>query len=639
VIDDLYARLAWLPLAPGDFNTACKALAAIAAPGAGLMALANHALDDNQLARLGRVVATAIADGRGLAPLQPFRLGLIGNGTLDLLVPVLVASAARHGLALDCVVADYGQTLQEALDPAGRINTARPDAVLLAIDHRGLPLRCIAGDAEGERADIDAAVARLDAIRAGPRTHAGAVCIVPTLAPPPETLFGSFERRVPGTQRRVIEAVNRAIVDSLAGTADLLLDVAALAETVGLGAWHSPAQWNMAKLGCDMACLPLYAEHVARLLAALRGRSRKCLILDLDNTLWGGVIGDDGLEGIRIAQGDATGEAHLAVQTLALALRRRGVVLAVSSKNTDDVARTPFRAHPDMLLKEADFAVFQANWNDKATNIKAIAEELSLGLDATVFLDDNPVERDLVRRMLPQVAVPELPDDPAYYARTLAAAGYFESVAFSDEDRNRAAMYQSNAGRVALQKQAGDLDAYLASLDMRIVFAPFDATGRSRITQLINKSNQFNLTTRRYSEADVAAAEADPGVFTLQVRLIDSFGDNGMICVVVCRRDADDAACWSIDTWLMSCRVLGRKVEQMVLREILQQAREAGIRTLLGVYRPTEKNALVRDHYRKLGFTPVATQADGGTVWSMPTTTVIAAVPMTVERADALQPA
>ncbi len=628
----LYTELAWLPRPPDDFTAACKGLAADPAPGPAIHALAAHGLDANQLSRLGRSIGRAVASGNSLAPLQPFRLGLIGNGTLDLLVPVLVASAARHGLALQCIQADFGQITQEAFDPAGRINTARPDAVLLAIDHRGLPLHFANGDGDVERASIESALGELNRMRQAIRAHSGAPCIVQTIAPPPETLFGSIDRMVPGTQRRVIEGLNRAICDSVGQTEDLLLDVATLAETVGLGAWHSPALWNMAKLAFDEACLPIYGDHVARLIAASRGRSRKCLILDLDNTVWGGVIGDDGIEGIRVAQGDATGEAHLAVQHLALALRQRGVVLAVSSKNTDEVARQPFRMHPEMLLREEHFAVFQANWNDKATNIKAIAEELSLGLDAMVFLDDNPVERGLVRRVLPQVAVPELPDDPAWYARCLAAAGYFESTAFSDEDSKRAGMYQSNARRVALQRQAGDLDAYLASLDMEIQFAPFDRTGRARISQLINKSNQFNLTTRRYGEAEVAAAEADPDVFTLQVRLIDSFGDNGMICVVICR--PGETGEWVIDTWLMSCRVLGRKVEQMVLREILLRAREAGVHWLQGRFAPTEKNALVRDHYSKLGFTKVADQ-EGTTTWMLPVATEIAAVPMRVVHSGA----
>jgi len=630
----LYTGLAWLPRPPPDFAAACKALGFDPEPGPASRALAEHGLDGNQLTRLGKAITKAASEARGLAPLQPFCLGLIGNGTLDLIVPMLVATAARYGLALRCVQADFGQTMQGAFDAGSRINLAKPDAVLLAIDHRGLPLESLPGDPEAERACIEDAVAQLNAMRTAIRANSGATCILQTVPPPAETLFGSYDRLVPGTMRRVVEGLNQAICRSVADTEDLLLDVAALAETVGLGTWHSPSLWNMAKLAFSEDCAPIYAEHVVRMLAALRGRSRKCLILDLDNTVWGGVIGDDGLEGIKLAQGDATGEAHLAVQQLALSLRQRGIVLAVSSKNTDEIARSPFQQHPEMLLKEDHLAVFQANWSDKATNIKAIAEVLSLGLNAMVFLDDNAVERDLVRRMLPQVAVPELPEDPALYARTLAAAGYFEAVAFSNEDRKRSEMYQSNARRVTLQKQAGDLDAYLASLDMEIQFAPFDRTGRARISQLINKSNQFNLTTRRYSEAEVAAAEAEPGVFTLQVRLSDSFGDNGMISVVICRPDR--LGQWSIDSWLMSCRVLGRKVEQMVLREILMQAREAGIETLVGSFIPTEKNALVRDHYRKLGFEQSSEQ-DGTTVWTLSTAYEVAAVPMRIHRHSRLQ--
>jgi FkbH-like protein len=368
-------------------------------------------------------------------------------------------------------------------------------------------------------------------------------------------------------------------------------------------------------------------------IAALRGKSRKCLVLDLDNTLWGGTIGDDGIEGITLGQGDATGEAFLEVQRTALALRDRGIVLAVSSKNDDAVARTAFAAHPDMLLRADHIAVFQANWNDKATNIAAIARELSLGIDALVFLDDNPVERNFVREALPQVAVPELPHDPALYSRTLAAAGYFETVAFSAEDRKRAEYYQDNARRVALQSNVGDLDAYLASLEMRISFRPFDEEGRARIAQLINKSNQFNLTTRRYSEAEVAGIEADPEVLSLQVRLVDRFGDNGMIGVVVARpRDAETL---EIDTWLMSCRVLGRRVEHAVLREIVLQARARGVSKLIGVYLPTAKNAMVAEHYAKLGFALVARAESGASTWELHTAVELEAAPMAVDRGDA----
>lgn len=626
----LYAQLGWLPAPPDDFAAQCRRLADEPAElGRRVQRLANHGLDENQLNRLAKVIAKARDGGASLAPLLPFRLGVVGNATTHFIVPALIASAARHGIALECIEADYDQAMQVALDSGSAVNQARCDAVLLAIDHRGLPLAATPGDAQGAQRSVDAALGHLAAVRSGLRQH-GAICILQTLPRPVETSFGSFDFVLPGTPRQLVDELNRGIARSVAGSEDLLLDVAHLAETVGLADWHDPTLWNMAKLPFASTFLPLYADHVCRLIAALRGRSRKCLILDLDNTVWGGVIGDDGLEGIVIGPGDATGEAHLHVQRTALGLRERGVVLAVSSKNTDAIARQPFREHPEMLLREDHIAVFQANWNDKATNIQAIAEALSLGLDAMVFLDDNPVERGLVRQMLPQVAVPELPDDPALYVRTLLAGGYFEAIAYSTEDRQRAAFYADNARRVALQQQAGDVDAYLASLDMRMTLQPFDDTGRARIAQLINKSNQFNLTTRRYTEAEVAALQHDPNAFALQVRLADAFGDNGMISVLICRREQAD---WLIDTWLMSCRVLGRKVEAALLQELVTQARGAGVRRLLGRYLPTEKNKLVEDHYAKLGFTLLERGADGSTLWVLPVAeAALVALPIAVQR-------
>jgi FkbH-like protein len=642
---DLYSGLTWLPEAPADFDVRCRCLLAQANEnpddnihdsnlGTAIRALATHALNEHQLARLGRIIDAARTDNRSLTPLTSFRLGLLGNGTLDLIVPVLIATAARHGIALECITGDYNQFLQEALLETSAVNRARPDAVLLALDYRGLPLQATPGDHDAQAQTIDGAIGLLNTIRGAIRQHGGAPCILQTVAPPPEGLFGSFDFALPGTMRSLVHDLNRRIAQATLASEDVLLDVAGLAETIGLAEWHSPALWNMAKLPFADAYVPLYADHIARVVGAIRGKSRRCLVLDLDNTVWGGVIGDDGVEGIKIAQGDPTGEAHLDVQKLALALRARGVVLAVSSKNTDSVARQPFRQHPEMLLKEEHIAVFQANWDDKATNIRAIAKELALGLESFVFLDDNPVERGLIRRELPEVAVPEVDSDPATYARTLAAAGYFEAVHFSDEDRSRAEMYQGNARRASLQKQASDLGAYLRSLNMHIVFGAFDRTSRARVAQLINKSNQFNLTTRRYTEAELAGAEADPGVFAFHARLIDQFGDNGIICVIICRSttDGETDAAWMIDTWLMSCRVLGRCVEQMVLREIVLRARARGIRTLLGTYKPTTRNAMVREHYGKLGFTCVREEANGNTVWELPTDTDIEAAPMTVER-------
>ncbi|MGY8679173.1 HAD-IIIC family phosphatase [Bradyrhizobium sp. UFLA05-153] len=577
---------------------------------------------------MGKLIQSARAEGRSLAPLAPFRLGLIGNGTLDLIVPVLIGTAARHGFSLKCVTGAYDQFLQDALDPESDLNKARPDAVLVALDHRGLSLRPTPGNQQAADGTVEDAARLLDTIRAAISRNSGAPCIVQTVAAPPEGLFGSFDRALPGTARHLIDSFNQKLAQSISGSSDMLLDVAGVAETVGLADWHSPPLWNLAKLPFDNAFVPLYADHVVRIIGAMRGKSRRCLVLDLDNTVWGGIIGDDGMDGIKIAQGDATGEAHLSVQQLALALRDRGVVLAVSSKNTDSVARRPFKEHPDMLLKEDHIAVFQANWEDKASNIRAIAKELALGLESLVFLDDNPVERALIRRELPDVGVPELEEDPANYARTLAAAGYFEAIGFSDEDRARAEMYQGNARRLSLMGQTADIESYLRSLEMRIVFGEFDSRTRARVAQLINKSNQFNLTTRRYSEPQVTQLERDPGVMTLHARLIDKFGDNGIICVIICRASSADA--WTIDTWLMSCRVLGRRVEQAILAEILQQARARGINTLIGEYRPTERNDMVREHYGRLGFEEIERSADGATRWELSTSTRLEEVPMTV---------
>lgn len=583
--------------------------------GRELQSLASHALDLNQLMNLAKAVGKARAEGKSLHPLEPFRLAVLSNSTIDLIVPALAASAVRHGVALEVIQPSYDQVAQEALAPESEVNRSKPDAALLALDYRALPLKLSLGDEETSSATVEGVMGYLKTLRDGIRTNSNAVCIFQTFAPPVETIFGSLDRALPGTLRSLVDSVNRELAEYVLASGDALLDVAGLAETVGLADWHNTPLWNMAKFSFSVELIPLYADHVARIVAAMRGKSRKVLILDLDNTVWGGVIGDDGLEGINVAQGDAVGEAHLALQRLALDLRQRGIALAISSKNADELARAPFERHPEMLLKLEHIAVFQANWNDKATNIQAIAEELSLGLDALVFLDDNPVERGLVRKLLPQVAVPELPDEVAYYARTLAAAGYFEAVTFAAEDLKRAEFYQGNARRADLRKQVGGVDAYLASLAMTITFQPFDAIGRARILQLINKSNQYNLTTRRYTDSEVAAAENDPEVFTLQVRLADIFGDNGMISVVICR--PGEAGAWDIDTWLMSCRVLGRKVEHMVLREILKHARAAGVHKLTGVYCATDRNKLVVDHYAKLGFTKVGEETAGVTRWEL----------------------
>jgi FkbH-like protein len=627
---NLYLDLAWLTPAPDSFTAQCRALTPDASDlGTTLKDLASHALDEKQCNLLSRTLSRLRKSGAELTGLTPLKIGLVSNSTTDFVLPGLAVACLRYGFDADFVTAPYGQVIQEALDPASTINRARPDLVLLALDYRGMPLRSALGDPDAEAKAVELAVSQMTSIRNGLRLHGGCVCIAQTLARPPESLFGNLDLAVPGTMRSLVDRFNRALADSLKDSGDLLFDVASLAENIGLGVWHDPVLWNLAKSPFANEAIPAYADQVGRMIGAWRGLSSRCLILDLDNTVWGGVIGDDGLEGIKISEGDAVGEAHLEVQRTALKLRDRGIVLAVSSKNTDEIARRPFNEHAEMLLKENHFAIFQANWQDKATNIKTIADALSLGIGSMAFLDDNPVERNLVRTILPTVRIPEVPQDAAFFARHLLASGAFEAVVFSEADAKRAEQYQDNAKRMALMDQAGDVESYLASLDMEIVFQPFDATGRTRIYQLINKSNQFNLTTKRYSEADVAAAEADPDCLTLQIRLIDAYGDNGMISVIVARKT--DASSWDLDTWLMSCRVLGRRVEAAVLRQICGYARAAGISTLNGTYRPTDRNKLVENHYRDLGFDASGSEPDGTTYWTYPTDRDVAVtIPMRV---------
>jgi FkbH-like protein len=629
-MDRLHSEMTWLPAAPDDVAQRIKSLDPDAEDLArDVRALVAFGLSQNQLTKLGKVVTKALRVRGTLKSLSDFRLAVLSNGTMDMIAPVLVASAVRHGVGLEVVLPSYAQVAQEALSPDSAVNKAAPHGVLFAIDHRALPIRISPGDRAAAEATVAGVMAFLRTLRDGVKQNSGALCIFQTFVPPVETLFGNLDSALPGTMANLLAAINLQLATECLENGDILFDVAALAQTVGTASWHDQQMWNIGKFPFADAFIPLYADHVGRLLGAVRGKSRKCLILDLDNTVWGGVIGDDGLDGIRIAQGDAIGEGHLSVQRLALDLRRRGIVLAVCSKNTDEVARKPFTDHPEMLLKLGDIAVFQANWNDKATNIKSIAAELELGIDSMVFLDDNPAERGLVRTLLPEVAVPEVTDDAAHYARTLSAAGYFEAIAFSNEDLKRADFYQDNAKRANLMRGVDGVDAYLASLNMTITFQPFDAVGRARIVQLINKSNQFNLTTRRYTDPEIERVETDPAALGLQVRLSDTFGDNGMISVVICRPHA--AGEWEIDTWLMSCRVLGRKVEWMVLGEVLRQAKERSIERLVGRYVPTEKNALVVDHYRKLGFENVRQDADGTTHWALDVKSAkIEEAPMTV---------
>jgi FkbH-like protein len=606
--------LPWLLPPPIEFRATIKELeGSREADVAAVRRLAATAMDTDQLRRFAKL-ARKLAEPLKESGLAPVKLGLVGSHTLDYLPDSLCGSALRHGLLLTTVSADYGQVVQSIFDPGSPLASRDLDAVLVSLDPLMLGLARVHLDDAAATAAVDAAIAQMQTLQKGIRNVLGATAVFQTIPAPPDPLFGALDARVPGTPRAMIDSFNRRLAQEVIGSGDVLVDIAFAAAQYGLERWHDPRCWHSAKLPFSLEVSPLHADHVCRVLASLKGKARKCLVLDLDNTLWGGVIGDDGLEGILLGQGNAIGEAFLAIQNLALDLRSRGVILAVCSKNDDANARLPFLEHHDMVLKETHIAAFFANWTDKPTNLREISRLLNIGTDALVFLDDNPAEREIVRREMPEVAVPEVGMDPALYPGLLARAGYFEAIAFATEDRQRADMYQMNAVRARAAASVSNLEEYLTSLCMVLTARPFDAQGRARIAQLINKSNQFNLTTRRYTEAEVADMEVNPQKFTLQLRLTDKFGDNGMISVIIFDKGPME---WSCDTWLMSCRVLGRKVEIAALEVIARAAAKAGASRLVGTYLPTLKNSLVAQHFENLGFVKTATLNGGATQWSL----------------------
>ncbi len=434
-----------------------------------------------------------------------------------------------------------------------------------------------------------------------------------------EPLFGSHERLVPGAPSQVIARLNDQVVNAAKEDAVPVLDIAGAAARDGLDAWFDIARWLQAKQEIAPAAASLYGELLVRVITTARGQARKCLVLDLDNTLWGGVVGDDGVSGLLLGEGSGIGEAHLALQRYARQLGDRGVILAICSKNDPAIAAEAFRDHPEMVLKPSDIAAFVANWEDKAVNLERIATQLNIGIDSLVFVDDNPAERSRIRQSLPQVAVPELPPDAALYTRCLADAGYFETVSFTPEDQERGRQYAANASRQSLLDSAGNLDAFLRSLDMAVMWGPWTEVDLPRIAQLINKTNQFNPTTHRYAVHDVAALAADENCITLQFRLLDRFGDNGLVAAMILRPVASQPDALEIDTWVMSCRVFGRQLEWEAMNIAVEQARGRGKRALRASYIPSPKNGVVSELYPSLGFIsmPHAGSTDGGTRWHL----------------------
>lgn len=427
---------------------------------------------------------------------------------------------------------------------------------------------------------------------------------------PEERVLGNLDALLLGSAGNVLRAVNLRLAERAGENGVYLFDWHHLASEYGLRRWHNRSYWHYSKHPYPPDLTGAVGFRVARVAAALRGGAKKLLIVDLDNTLWGGVVGDDGVEGLRLGTG-AEGEAFSEFQQYLKFLSLRGVVLAVASKNNEDTAMLPFREHPGMRLSLEDIAVFKANWNNKADSIREIVSALNLGLDSAVFLDDNPAERALVRKELPMVSVPELPADPSEFISFLYGLGYFETPTFSSEDTARNRMYKENAERSQVRIAATDIGQYLTDLDMVGGWGEADEKHLPRMAQLINKSNQFHPTTTRYSESRLRAMMADSRYALRWFTLRDRFGDYGLIAAVVLERDGDALR---IDTWAMSCRVLERGMEEYIFRNVCALACRNGQKKVLGTFIPTRKNALVAGLYDRLGFEQTG-ERDGTTQW------------------------
>jgi FkbH-like protein len=542
----------------------------------------------------------------------------LASSTVDHLLPAIRVAGLRRRLLIEVYTGAYGQYRQELLDHASPLHAFAPNVVLFFVTAReaiaGLPLAATMADAEKAVAE---SVENLRFLWRKARDAFNASVIQETCLNVADSVFGNYDRLVPGAPSRLVAQLNNKLSEAAAEDAVLLLDIARASERDGIDAWFDPARWLQAKMEIAPQAAPLYGDLVARVLAAQRGLSKKCLVLDLDNTLWGGVIGDDGIDGIVLGEGNAAGEAHLALQHYAKQLKERGVVLAVCSKNDPAIAEAAFNDHPDMFLKRSDIAAFVANWDDKAENLKIIASRLNIGVDSLVFVDDNPVERARIRQSLPSVAVPEMPADIAHYVRCLADAGYFEAVSFTAEDRERAGQYAANLERDALLGSAASMDDFLRSLGMSVVYGPFTSVELARVTQLINKTNQFNPTTWRYTAEEVARFAAEPKNMTLQFRLLDRFGDNGLVSTMMLRPDSQQPDVVQIESWVMSCRVFGRELEVEAINIAVESARERGVKAFRADYIPTAKNGINKQLYADLGFAQMNEKApvDGATRW------------------------
>jgi len=550
-------------------------------------------------------------------PLLAYRVAILRSFTVEPLVPMLRAAAFAHGLDLTVQVGEFNAYAQEILDGASALYRFEPQAVFLAVDTRSLAPELWSEFAEMTDPSGAAVVARVnqqyhDWVRAF-RRHSDAHLILNTLAPPVRPAFGIYDGQARSGQYQTIEEVNRqirAITRDYRGV--YVLEYAALVARHGQENWYDERKWLSVRLPCAAAQLPRLACEWLRYLQPLSGRVAKVVVVDLDNTLWGGVVGEDGPSGIRLSE-ELSGAAYREFQRALLDLTRRGILLAIASKNNPADALEVLERHPGMLLRPLRFSATRINWNEKTSSLREIAAELNVGLDALAFVDDNPVERHRVRVELPEVMVIDLPEDSWQFATSIRDCPWFERLSLSEEDRHRGAYYAAEQQRAVLETSCVTREDFLRSLQQVVEIAPVNPATLTRVAQLTQKTNQFNLTTRRYSEQQIDELARQPGCHVLSIRVKDRYSDNGLVGVAI---TCDRADVCELDTFLLSCRVIGRGVETAFLAHLACEARLRGKTRLEGWFLPTKKNSPACEFYSTHGFQMVRSEPQGA-LWAL----------------------
>jgi FkbH-like protein len=558
---------------------------------------------------------------KGSTQLAPLRLAIVRSFTIEPLVPLLRARCLLAGIDPVVHLGPFNVIDQLLLDGA-ELAAFRPDAVIVAAltaDVAPALWRGEPGNADDERH----AAERIREWMAGLRRWSPVPLIVQSFEEPPRAADGVLDAQRIDGQRTALRRLNATLLAAAREHRDVyVLDYDALVAAHGRQTWRDPHKHLALRVPMRAEAFGWLAEEYMRFLHPLTGRTCKAVAVDLDDTLWGGIVGEVGVDGVQVGP-EYPGAAYLEFQRALQSLARRGVLLAICSKNNPDEAMAVLRDHKEMLLRPDDFAAIRTNWDDKAQNLRSIAEELNIGVESLAFVDDNPVEREWVRTEMPGVTVIDLPADPVLYADALLRAPVFERLSSSDEDRARGRQYREQKERAVVQQTAGSVDAFLASLAMVATLADVGAGSLPRIAQLTQKTNQFNLTTKRYTEEEIARLSRDDAAIVRSIRIVDRFGDNGLVGVAIARTDGDRC---EIETFLLSCRVIGRRVETVLLADVAREARRRGARTLAGWYRPTSRNAPAADFYARHRFER-AREEHGASLWELDLSAADIAVP------------